>query len=71
MEILLVAGIVFTLFAIGHLLYMINTRRLPRKAMYWFWVILLTPVIGAVIYFTFSTKDYQSRKFRVHEEPSR
>lgn len=71
MEILLITSILFTLFAIGHLLYRINTRRLPRKAMYWFWVILLIPVIGAVIYFTLSTKDYQERTFSMHKKSGR
>lgn len=68
MELLLILGILFVLFAIGHLLYMINTRRLPRKAMYWFWVILALPVLGAVIYFTYSVSNRPGTYFSGQNE---
>lgn len=59
-----------TLYGIGHLWLAIKRGDLAKHEFYWFWVMLVVPVIGILIYFSATNKP-RSRNYKYMKERRR
>ncbi|GLB48078.1 PLDc N-terminal domain-containing protein [Neptunitalea lumnitzerae] len=54
-SVLLVTAMFFVLYSLFHLIVQLVDGKSDTRDMLWFWVIILLPVVGSVIYFSYRT----------------